>query len=137
VWYLFAMWAFVVPVFLAAGWVHKWRMGLIGMLIPLVVLLQYTWYAPRYRSTTIPQHHSRSSLQGARTRGRAGPALPVLLHVWHSPLRCADRALPKPLHPLQRHLSGLVGERPDWQPNRVPCQSLVCRLSNQRHQVGV
>jgi hypothetical protein len=34
---------FVVPVFLAAGWVHKWRMGLIGMLIPLVVLLQYTW----------------------------------------------------------------------------------------------
>ncbi|KAI3428485.1 hypothetical protein D9Q98_007310 [Chlorella vulgaris] len=42
VWYLFAMWAIVIPVFLAAGWVHKWRMGLIGMLIPLVVLLQYT-----------------------------------------------------------------------------------------------
>lgn len=41
-WYLFAM-LFIVPVFLAAGWVHKWRMGLIGMLIPLVVLLQYTW----------------------------------------------------------------------------------------------
>ena len=26
-----------------SGWVHKWRMGLIGLLIPLVVLLQYTW----------------------------------------------------------------------------------------------
>lgn len=33
----------VVPIFLALGWVHKWRMGLIGLLIPLVVLLQYTW----------------------------------------------------------------------------------------------
>ncbi|KAL4439218.1 hypothetical protein ABPG77_004120 [Micractinium sp. CCAP 211/92] len=40
-WYAFAM-LIVVPIFLAAGWVHKWRMGLIGLLIPLVVLLQYT-----------------------------------------------------------------------------------------------
>ena len=42
VWYTFAM-LFILPVFLAAGWVHKWRVGLIGLLIPLVVLLQYTW----------------------------------------------------------------------------------------------
>jgi hypothetical protein len=42
VWYLFAM-LIIIPTFLAFGWVHKWRMGLIGMLIPLVVLLQYTW----------------------------------------------------------------------------------------------
>ena len=42
VWYTFAM-LILVPIFLAAGWVHKWRMGLIGLLIPLVVLLQYTW----------------------------------------------------------------------------------------------
>ena len=41
-WYTFAM-LLLVPVFLAAGWVHKWRMGLIGLLMPLVVLLQYTW----------------------------------------------------------------------------------------------
>ncbi|EFN55226.1 hypothetical protein CHLNCDRAFT_134486 [Chlorella variabilis] len=41
VWYTFAM-LFILPVFLAAGWVHKWRVGLIGLLIPLVVLLQYT-----------------------------------------------------------------------------------------------
>ena len=42
VWYTFAV-LILVPVFLAAGWVHKWCMGLIGLLIPLVVLLQYTW----------------------------------------------------------------------------------------------
>lgn len=33
----------VVPVFLAAGWVHKWRVGLIGLLAVMVTLLQYTW----------------------------------------------------------------------------------------------
>lgn len=41
-WYLFAM-LLIIPAFLAMGWVHKWRVGLIGLSIPLLVLLQYTW----------------------------------------------------------------------------------------------
>ena len=42
VWYLFAL-MILIAAFLAMGWVHKWRVGLIGLTIPLLVLLQYTW----------------------------------------------------------------------------------------------
>lgn len=40
----------VVPILLAKGIVHRFRWGLIGLLVPLVILLTYTKYVLRCRS---------------------------------------------------------------------------------------
>ncbi|PSC69847.1 membrane transporter [Micractinium conductrix] len=40
-WYEFFM-LIIIAAFLGGALVHKWRMGLVGLMVPLVVLLQYT-----------------------------------------------------------------------------------------------
>lgn len=34
--------AILIPVLLALGWVHRFRLGLVGLLIPIIMLLMHT-----------------------------------------------------------------------------------------------